>query len=312
MYSTDKDNRSDKRFRRQGILGWYKTANSSTQTADRISAMRDAFQTQLPISTLVEPGFELATTGNVYQISDGPTIITAGRPYFRSKDLQCLAKQQGIGAALASGYKKYSQEVIKLLFGPFCCAIIDTPANRAIVAIDRLGQEAMYYHATDEVFYFGSSASTVLASEEGEPVLLNQGIYNYVYFHMVPSPGSVYNGLKKLPAAHYVDYHNGHCRLVNYWQPEFSDTTNGQSFEQMSKQLKETMRISVENCLSDAGKVGSFLSGGLDSSTVTGLLAEVRSHEVEAYSIGFSAEGYDEMAYARITARHFDVKLNEY
>ena len=312
MNSTDKNNRSDKRFRRQGILGWYTTANSSAHTADPIRAMRDAFQTQLPINTLFEPGFELATTGDFHQISDGPTIIIAGRPYFRSKDLQYLAEHQGIAAALASGYEKYSQEVLKLLFGPFCCAIIDTQANRAIVAIDRLGQEAMYYRATDEVFYFGSSASAVLASEEGEPALLNQGIYNYFYFHMVPSPGSVYNRLKKLPAAHYVDYQNGHCRLVNYWQPAFSDTTNDQSLEQLSKQLKETLRTSVENCLSDAGKVGSFLSGGLDSSTVTGLLAEVRGHEVEAYSIGFSAEGYDEMAYARITARHFDVKLNEY
>jgi len=312
MHGTGEDSLPRSKFRRHGILGWYTPVDSLMRTMNRIGAMRDALQTQLPINTVVGPLFEIATTGSSHQISEGTTVIMVGRPYFRSKDLMDLAEQQGIAAALASGYEKYSQEVLKLLFGPFCCAIIDTPANRAIVAIDRLGQEAMYYRATDEVFYFGSSASTVLASEEDEPALLNQGIYNYVYFHMVPSPGSVYNGLKKLPAAHYVDYQNGHCRLVNYWQPAFSDTTKGQSLEQLSKQLKETLRTSVENCLSDAGKVGSFLSGGLDSSTVTGLLAEVRSHEVEAYSIGFSAEGYDEMAYARITARHFDVKLNEY
>jgi len=274
--------------------------------------MRDALQTQLPINTLVEPGFEIATTGSYHQISDGPTVIIAGRPYFRSKALKDLAEQQGIASALASGYAEQSQEILKLLFGSFCCAIIDTQANRVLIAIDRLGQEAMYYRATAEVFCFGSSASTVLAGEEGEPALLNQGIYNYVYFHMVPSPGSVYSSLKKLPAAHYVDYHNGHCRLVNYWQPAFSDSSNGQSFEQLSEQLKETLRTSVENCLSGVGKFASFLSGGLDSSTVTGLLAQATKRETEAYSIGFSVEGYDEMAYARITARHFGVKLNEY
>ncbi len=170
----------------------------------------------------------------------------------------------------------------------------------------------MYYRATAAALHFGSSAGMALASDAGESALLNQGIYNYLYFHMVPGPDAVYAGLKKLPAAHYIDYHDGHCQLVNYWQPVFSDTTKGLSFEDLSGQLKDILRTSVKNCLPGTGNVGSFLSGGLDSSTVTGLLAEASKHRAEAYSIGFSAEGYDEMAYARITARHFDVKLNEY
>ncbi len=226
--------------------------------------------------------------------------------------MKALAEQQGIAAALASGYAEYSQDIFKLLFGSFCCAIIDTAAKRVLIAIDRLGQEAMYYRTTDEMLHFGSSASTVLASDEDEPSLLNQGLYNYLYFHMVPSPGSVYKGLKKLPAAHYIDYHNGQCQVVNYWQPAFSEATKGLSLEGLSRQLKDILRTSLENFLTEAGKIGSFLSGGLDSSTVTGLLAEVRKGDAEAYSIGFSADGYDEMAYARITARHFGVKLNEY
>lgn len=310
--SKGKNNCSVSGFLRHGIFGWYTHGNSTVHAPTHIGAMRDAFQTQLPINTHIESGFEVATTGSSRQISEGATVIMVGRPYFRSKELKDLANQLGIASALASGYARHSQDIFKLLFGSFCCAIIDTQANRILIAIDRLGQEAMYYRATDEVFYFGSSASSVLASEECEPALLNQGIYNYMYFHMLPSPGSIYGRLKKLPAAHYVDYHNGQCQVVNYWQPGFSESTKGLSFKGLSKELKETLRNSVENCLSGSGKVGSFLSGGLDSSTVTGLLAESCNQEVEAYSIGFSAEGYDEMAYARITARHFDVKLNEY
>src|SRR5690606_25556836 len=68
----------------------------------------------------------------------------------------------------------------------------------------------------------------------------------------------------------------------------------------------------VERCLDSAGNVGSFLSGGLDSSTVTGMLAELSERQAPAFAIGFAADGYDEMAFARITARHFGVTLNEY
>lgn len=312
MYTTSDNNCSNSRFRRQGILGWYTPANTSKYAENRIGAMQEAFRSKFPINTHISSNFELATTGSSHQISDGPAVIIAGRPYFRDKDLRQLAEQQGIASALATGYQTYSQDVFKRLFGPFCCAIIDPQANRTLVAIDRLGQEALYYRATNESFYFGSSASTVLAGERGQPGLLNQGIYNYVYFHMVPCEGSVYSGLKKLPAAHYIDYANGQCQVVNYWQPTFSESTEGQSFEALAKQLKETLQNAVKQCLPTAGKVGSFLSGGLDSSTVTGLMAAADKHEAQAYSIGFSAEGYDEMAYARIAARHFGVSLNEY
>jgi len=312
IHNTGKIDCTVRAFLRHGVFGWYTHGNSIVHAPTRIGAMRDAFQTQFPINTHVESGFEVATTGSSQQVSGGTTVIMVGRGYFRSNELKDLADQQGIASAMAIGYAQHSQDIFKLLFGSFCCAIIDTQANRVLIAIDRLGQESMYYRATDETFYFGSSASSVLAGEAAEPALLNQGIYNYVYFHMLPSPGSIYSRLNKLPAAHYVEFHDGQCRVVNYWQPSFSESTKGLSFGGLSKQLKETLRTSVENCLSDSGKVGSFLSGGLDSSTVTGMLAESRNQEIEAYSIGFSAEGYDEMAYARITARHFNVKLNEY
>jgi len=142
--------------------------------------------------------------------------------------------------------------------------------------------------------------------------LINQGIYNYVYFHMVPSPETVYRDIQKIPAAHYLDYQNGKAQLVNYWKPVFSESTKQHAFSTLSTQLKAVLRNSVEQCLAGGGNVGAFLSGGLDSSTVAGILAESSAGDGAAYSIGFAADGYDEMAYARITARHFNLKLNEY
>jgi len=139
-----------------------------------------------------------------------------------------------------------------------------------------------------------------------------QGIYNYVYFHMVPCPHSVYPNLHKLQASHYLVFENGECSVQHYWLPRFTETTQGKSFDALCGALKEALKQSVQNTLPQQGKVGAFLSGGLDSSTVTGVLSEVTDREAQAYSIGFSAEGYDEIPFARTTAQHFGIKLNEY
>ena len=297
---------------RHSIIGRYCPPNSAIDARDCAEAMQAALQSPLPVITASAPDFALATTGASHAIAGGGIAVIAGRPHFRDPDLAESAQLQGNGAALASGFERYSHDVFKHLCGSFCCVIVDTQAERVLLGIDRLGQHSMYYHASAATLAFGSSAGGALVGTESATQLLDQGVYNYVYFHMVPSPGTVYQGLRKLPSAHYLDYQNGEVRLVNYWCPRFSDSVDTQSFAALSEQLRSKLRASVRNCLPGSGKVGAFLSGGLDSSTVTGMFAELSDSKVNAYSIGFAAEGYDEMAYARITAKHFGVELNEY
>tara|TARA_R110002049_G_scaffold222275_1_gene393906 strand:- start:339 stop:2270 length:1932 start_codon:yes stop_codon:yes gene_type:complete len=299
-------------LKRHSIAGKYCPPGSSLMAADCVDTMQKALQSSFPAVTESGDAFAVATTASSHQLTRGGVVVIGGRPHFRDADLDQLAQSQGIGAAVASGYDNHSQDIFKMLYGAFFCVIVDTHANRVLVAIDRLGQHAMYYHASDAALAFGGSAAEALACVDTASPLQNQGVYNYVYFHMVPSPDTVYSGLKKLPGAHYLDYHNGESRLVNYWCPQFSDAAQSSSFADFSRELKNRLRASVEKCLPGSGKVGAFLSGGLDSSTVTGMLSELGEKNAEAYSIGFAAEGYDEMAFARITAKHFGVKLNEY
>jgi asparagine synthase (glutamine-hydrolysing) len=141
--------------------------------------------------------------------------------------------------------------------------------------------------------------------------LSQQGLYDYFYFHMVPSPQTVYQGVGKLPAAHYLEFKGGKLRTVRYWSPSFARKAS-QSFTAMGSELKDQLRCAVKRSAEGRGKVGTFLSGGLDSSTVTGMLAELRDSECPAYAIGFDEKGYDEMEFARNTAKHFGVKLHEY
>jgi asparagine synthase (glutamine-hydrolysing) len=299
-------------FRRHGICGSYCASNSGIALQERVVKLETALATSLPQVNRAESAYAFTTTGSIHPLKAGGVAILFGQPQFAQKHLYELAQAEGVASALAQGYEQHSQDVFRQLRGSYGGAIIDPQANRMLLAIDRMGQHALYYRAGDNRIDFGSSVSSILACAEHDESAMNQGIFNYVYFHMIPSPGSIYADIGKLPAAHFLDFQNGHVRLVNYWRPSFSESKSKQSAA-LSTQLKQALRSSVEQYLTNnSGKVGAFLSGGLDSSTVAGLLAESGAQDAAAYSIGFAAEGYDEMAYARITARHFNLKLNEY
>lgn len=299
-------------FRRHGICGSYCASKPRVAPQEWIINLESALATGLPQVNRAEPGYAVTTTGSIHSLRSGGVAIVFGQPRFAQENLEDLARAEGVASALARGYEEHSQDVFRQLRGSYGGVIIDTQTNRLLLAIDRLGQHALYYRTGDNHIDFGSSVNSILACAEQDESAMNQGIFNYVYFHMIPSPGSVYADIGKLPAAHFLDYQNGRAQLVNYWRPSFSESTNQHSAE-LATLLKGALRRSVEQCLTNHnGKFGAFLSGGLDSSTVAGLLAESGAQDAAAYSIGFAADGYDEMAYARITARHFNLKLNEY
>lgn len=280
-------------------------------TANSACSLQGDRENSFPASSTDADRYELGVTGTLTELPHGGAVAIIGHARFDDKELATIADASSMATALAAGYQLYQEQVVTHLRGAFCCVIVDTQQDRALIAIDRLGQHAVYYAETDQGLAFGTSANDVLAAADRDQKLLYQGIYNYLYFHMVPCAGTIYHGLEKLPAAHLLAYEGGRCRIENYWQPTFQESSVA-STKALEVELKSTLRQAVENCVPATGKTGCFLSGGLDSTTVTGLLAEVSAGTAEAYSIGFAADGYDEMAYARISARHFGVTLNEY
>ena len=297
-------------FLRHAVLGRYApVAQPDTAPAnDTVSAPN----TTLKVQHCLTPSLEIHSTGDCLAGPSGIQIAFCGQPYFRDAQLQTLASSEGTASALASAYDRFAAKMFEHVHGAFTCIVADPGAGRLLAAIDRLGQHSLYYQHTENGLVFGSSAGDVLNAVTQEGALFNQGIYNYLYFHMVPAPGTAYAGLTKLLASHYIEFVDNKVRSKCYWHPTFTEDTKGRSQEQASKGLLDALRTALNNTLPEQGKVGAFLSGGLDSSTVTGVMAELERADAQAYSIGFSAEGYDEMAFARITAEHFGVKLNEY
>ena len=191
--------------------------------------------------------------------------------------------------------------------------IVDLERAEVVAAVDRMGLHALYWSRDGERVQIASRAADARPPAQGSrPALDPAALYAYVYFHHVPSPLSIYRGVAKLPRAHSLRVRGADTAVHRYRLEQFHDRPDG-GLDSLAGTLVETLRAAVGRSMSGETAVGAFLSGGLDSSTVAGLMAErLEPGQGRSFSIGFDASGYDEMEYARIAARHFGLEAHEH
>ncbi|MYM35006.1 asparagine synthase [Duganella sp. FT94W] len=207
-----------------------------------------------------------------------------------------------LAARLAAAWRERGAQACAELSGHFAVCILDGASGLALLAIDRSGVHAMHYQSGPQGLTFATSAAA-LAGGELDP----QALFNYLYFHMIPAPRSIYRQQQRLLPGEYLLYRRGRMERGVYWRMRFHEE-RALPFVVMKQQFRGALEEAVRQAAQGAGKIGAFLSGGTDSSTLAGLLDKPAS----TYSIGFDVDGYDEMAYARIAARHFQTEHHEY
>ncbi|MFV0476232.1 MAG: asparagine synthetase B family protein [Parahaliea sp.] len=212
---------------------------------------------------------------------------------------------------LATAWQQHGSNLVQWLKGSFSLLIIDNSQQQIFAATDRFCSKAIYYQA-DRLTAEIASYPSMLSGKKPQTVskLSAQSLYHYCYFHMIPAAESIFLKINKLPAAHYFLWQSGNTVIAPYCIPSFNHS-NKASQQEQSATLRRLLKEAVRKSIGDCEHPGAFLSGGLDSSTVTGYMAEL-TDKGKAYSIGFDAEGYDEMAFARTAANHFGVELKEY
>lgn len=249
---------------------------------------------------------------NLYQDAD-ILVALEGQPRWDSDELAAIARTDGPAAAAAAGYRRDGKDFLKKMHGAFALAVIEKNAGTVLLAIDRLGIRPLCFAHEGNNFAFGSATDGVVAHPAVDGELDPQAVFNYLFSHMVPAPGTIYRRVSKLLPGQRVLYRRGSIETDFYWQLKYGedDQTSGSSVARLTGEFRELLRASVQRA-ADRDPAGAFLSGGTDSSTVAGVLTEVRHRPAETYSIGFAAEGFDEMEYARITSRHFGTRAHEY
>jgi asparagine synthase (glutamine-hydrolysing) len=231
-----------------------------------------------------------------------------GSPTWDDEQLSETAESRGAAAALIEAYRTFGKGLFSRLHGPFALAVLN--GDEALIAIDRIGIHSLSYALEDGVFVFSTSTGSVVRHPRVARRIDPQAIFNYLYFHDIPSPGTIFGGVEKLLPAQYVHFRNGQLEKGFYWQLHFDERSEA-SFQTHQQRFHELLRQAVA-ASSAHGPLATFLSGGTDSSTITGVLAELQQDPVHSYSVGFGAEGFDEMEYSRLAAQHFGVTTHEY
>ena len=212
---------------------------------------------------------------------------------------------------LAELYRTHGEDFLRRVRGAFALALYDWREGKLVLAVDRSGIRPLYVWQHGEVIAFASRLDGLRVVPRFAAEIDRQALFDYLYFHVVPSPGTIYSGCVKLLPAQMLCCQAGRRRAHFYWAMPYRDD-NPAPFDRLREEFRTLLPQVVERAANGNGAVGTFLSGGTDSSTVAGTLSRTLGRPTRTYSIGFEAEGYDEMGYARIAARHFGTEPREY
>ena len=210
-------------------------------------------------------------------------------------------------------YEERGDAAVAALEGMFAFALWDARRGRLLLGRDRAGKKPLYYHDGPELFAFASELKGLLAHpgvpRERDPA----AVPLYLSYGYVPSPGTLYRGIRSLPPAHTLAVTaSGSDGPTPFWRARFQDGP-ARDEPEAAERLRETLRAAVARRLVADVPVGAFLSGGLDSSAVVALMAEQAAGRVRTFSIGFAgAPRYDETAHARAVARRFGTDHTEF
>lgn len=298
-----------------GLLGWIDCA-ANVDAAETMDSMAQAahVETALNSGASSSPAALAAwQTHDPVSVHSAGTNIAAlvGQARWEIPELQRQAEQAGLAASIIEAYRTYGPGFLERLHGPFALALVDTQDQVALLAIDRLGIQTLAFAPTEKGVVFASDTSAVAAHPAVGGALCPQGLFNYLFFHMVPSPGSIFTGVEKLLPGECAVWRQGRLERNFYWRLVYRDDNDGGSYGEKASRFKSLLADAVRTA-ADSPQVGTFLSGGTDSSTVSGLLTQSLGRPADTFSIGFDADGYDEMEYARLASRHFGTRPHEY
>lgn len=240
-------------------------------------------------------------------MQDSNSILSNGAPQFSNAKLAALVKNGDTAAAWRAALLQGTpKSVAQSVSGDFAVGLRE-PNGRTFLAVDRFAIRSLCYRVDQGHLHFAARADELTNSNtEIDP----QAIFDYLYFHVIPSPRTIFKGVFRLPPGHYALFENGQLTVAPYWTPTFWEQP-APSFVKLRDEFRQLLQESVSSHL-NGSKPACFLSGGTDSSSVAGMTALVSGGSAATYSIGFDAQGYDEMEYARLAARHFKTEHHEY
>lgn len=248
-----------------------------------------------------DESLQLVCNGEIY---NSPALrrelISRGHTFRTSTDVEVIVHL----------YEEFGEDCVKQLRGMFAFAIWDKRKGSLFLARDHLGQKPLYYFEGPTSFVFASEIKALFASRLVDPSLDVEGMWHYMSLRFMPDDYSLFAGIRKLSAATSLLLTDGHARKQTYWTLDYRDKMSGTESELIEALHDELSDTVGHHLLSDV-RVGSFLSGGIDSTTIACMMAEKISSPVPTFSIGVQEQSFNELPAARLVAEKYGMEAHE-
>jgi len=240
--------------------------------------------------------------GEIYNFQElRPDLEKAGHQFYTHSDTECVVHL----------YEQYGADCVRKLRGMFAFAIYDFKQSKLLLARDRMGKKPLHYAVDGDSLLFGSEIKSLLAADPSLGELDASALWQYFHYGYIPDPETAFKKIRKLPAAHVLEFSDGTLNVRPYWEvPQFG-TRKGISEKECLDLLESELEKAVRMRLISEVPLGALLSGGVDSSTVVAMMARVSNAPVKTFSIGMAKADFDEAPFARAVAEKFGTEHQE-
>ena len=246
---------------------------------------------------------QIVFNGEIYNYCELRTELLNAGHHFRT---------DGDTEVIVHLYEQHGLDFVKQLRGMFSLAIWDANRHRLVIARDRAGKKPYYYRMEDGRLSFASELKALLQIPDVPRTLNRQAVLQFLTLQYVPHPHCILEGFHKLPPATIGVLENGNLSLQTYWsapydQPDLSRASVDDWREELDITLSEAVRLRLRSDV----PLGAFLSGGIDSTVICGLMQTQLDRPVQTFSIGFPVAAFDERAFARQASQHLGTEHHE-
>ena len=213
---------------------------------------------------------------------------------------------------ILNAYIKYGTECLNFFNGMYAFAIWDSLKKEFFAARDRMGVKPFYYSFSNHSFVFSSEIRPIIKSGLVTGKLDLNSLRQYLQFQTVYAPDTIVKGVKVLPAASFILINEQTNCINKYWNiSEFVVSNSNLNYHDVKDSVRDLLKQSVKRRLISDVPFGAFLSGGIDSSAIVALMANVSENDINTFSITFNEKEYTEEKYSRIVSAKFNTKHTE-
>jgi asparagine synthase (glutamine-hydrolysing) len=249
---------------------------------------------------------------------DGSVVVVCNGEIYNSPALRRELESRGHRfrshsdvAVIPHLYEEHGEDFVRHLDGMFALALWDTRARRLVLARDRIGIKPLYLATRSGSVAFASEITALMAAGWGDALDLTS-LHHYLSLGYIPAPGSILEGVRKLEPGTQITFVPGKAPVTaRYWELRFAPESPARSDEDYVEEVRAALRAAVKSHLLSDVPIGVFLSGGVDSSGLVGLMSEHATQRIQTFSVGFEEKTFDELSFARQVATRYGTDHHE-